>query len=159
MKHVFAFLGVRFDNKSAGVQKDEKGMVGCLESHSDKLEIHSLYLNHKLSKVMKNIERPENAELYQDDAYLMVRIFYFYFVFCIFYFLFCIFYFVFCIFGPKGSLTVDTLNPTVGKLYLSSRRSSTADLVFCWKRTLVSSLTGLASMKPRSNFIFFLVSF
>ena len=88
MKHVFAFLGVRFDNKSAGVQKDEKGMVGCLESHSDKLEIHSLYLNHKLPKVMKNIERPENAELYQDDAYLMVRIFDFYFVFCILYFLF-----------------------------------------------------------------------
>ena len=84
MKHVFAFLGVRFDNKSAGVQKDEKGMVGCLESHSDKLEMYSLCLNHKLSKVMKNIERPENAELYQDDAYLMVRIFYSYFVFCIF---------------------------------------------------------------------------
>ena len=90
MTHVFAFLGVRFDNKSAGVQKDEKGMVGCLESHRDKLEIHSLYLNHKLSKVMKNIERPENAELYQDDAYLMVRIFYFYFVFVFFVFVaFC----------------------------------------------------------------------
>ena len=84
MKHFFAFLGVHFDNKSAGVQKDEKGMVGCLESHSDKREIYSLYLNQKLSKVMKNIERPENAELYQDDAYLMVRIFYSYFVFCIF---------------------------------------------------------------------------
>ena len=64
-----------FDNKSARVQKDEKGTVGCLESHSDKLEMYSVYLNHKLSKVMKNIERPENAELYQDDAYLMVRIF------------------------------------------------------------------------------------
>ena len=73
-----------FDNKSARVQKDEKGTVGCLESHSDKLEIHSLYLNHKLSKVMKNIERPENAELYQDDAYLMVRIFYLYSVFFVF---------------------------------------------------------------------------
>ena len=68
-------------------------MVGCLESHSDKREIYSLYLNHKLSKVMKNIERPENAELYQDDAYLMVRIFYLYFVFCILYFAFCIFCF------------------------------------------------------------------
>ena len=86
MKHVFAFLGVRFDNKSGGVQKDEKGMFGCLESHSDKLEMYSLCLNHKLSKVMKNIERPENAELYQDDAYLMVRIFLF--LFCNLYFLF-----------------------------------------------------------------------
>ena len=84
MTHVFAFLGVRFDNKSAGVQKDEKGMVGCLESHIDKREIYSPYLNHKLSKVMKNIERPENAELYQDDAYLMVRIFYLYSVFFVF---------------------------------------------------------------------------
>ena len=26
----------------------------------------------KFVKVMKNIERPENVELYQDDAYLMV---------------------------------------------------------------------------------------
>ena len=95
-------------------------------------------------------------------VYFVFCILYFvlYYVFCVFlYFVFRFLYFVFCIvfyiFGPKGSLTVDTLNSTVGKLYLSSRRSSSADFVFCWKRTLVSSLTGLAINEAKEQIYFF----